>query len=257
MSPSPTLQPLPAPSPEAIAALAPTGQLRAAINLSNFLLVTGTDSHGDPVGVSPGIARALADVLGVGIELITFPSPGSVADAAGDGVWDIGNIGAEPARAEFIDFTAAYAEIEATYLVRGDSPLRSFEQVDQPGVRIAVKARAAYCLWLERNLQHAELLQFPSAEEAFDTFLSDELDAFAALRPGLSSPLEALPEAHVLDGYFTTVQQAIGTPKGRNAAGFAFLSAFVEHTKRSGLVADLIADHQQSGRLSVAAPLPD
>ena len=59
---------------EAIDALAPTGTLRAAINLSNFLLVTGEDGHGAPVGPSPGMAIALAETLGVQLEMITYPS---------------------------------------------------------------------------------------------------------------------------------------------------------------------------------------
>ena len=119
---------LPAPSEAAVRALAPTGTLRAAINLSNFLLVTGRGADGNPEGVSPDMARTLAERLGVGLELLRYKTPGELADAAASGVWDIGNIGAEPARAESIAFTAAYCEIEATYMVppgcgmRGGAP---------------------------------------------------------------------------------------------------------------------------------------
>src|SRR5271156_6050091 len=140
------------------AELAPHGVLRAGINMSNFLLVTGRSASGDPQGVSPSMAAAIAERLGVPGKYVPFAKPGELADEAGKDVWDIGLIGAEPARAEKIDFTAAYAEIEATYMVPPGSPLRTIADVDKPGVRIAVSARSAYDLWLERNIRHAEVV---------------------------------------------------------------------------------------------------
>ncbi|MCK5362730.1 MAG: transporter substrate-binding domain-containing protein, partial [Gammaproteobacteria bacterium] len=109
--------------------LAPTGVLRAGINMSNFLLVTGETPEGDPDGVSPDIARAVADRLGVPVTFVPFKTPGELADAAVDDLWDIGNIGAEPERAKNIAFTAAYVEIEATYLVPAGSPIQSIDEV--------------------------------------------------------------------------------------------------------------------------------
>ena len=140
--------------------LAPKGVLRAAINLSNFLLVSGKSDTGDPEGVSPSMAAEIARRLEVGVEYVTFKTPGELADAAKEDVWDIGLIGAEPARAKHISFTAAYAEIEATYLVPAGSILDCIEDVDQPGVRISVPARAAFELWLTDNIRHAELHRF-------------------------------------------------------------------------------------------------
>ncbi|MPY92208.1 MAG: transporter substrate-binding domain-containing protein [Acidimicrobiia bacterium] len=245
--------PLPTPSPAVVAALAPTGTLRAAINLSNFLLVTGRGADGNPEGVSPDMARELASNLGVGIELLRYKSPGEIADAADSGAWDIGNIGAEPARATSIDFTAAYCEIEATYLVPAGSAVTSVEEVDQPGMRIASAVRSAYDLWLERNLVHAELVQVSGLDGSFTAFVEQGLDALAGLRPRLLSDVERLPGARLLDGRFTAVQQAMGTPRGRDEAGFEYLAAFVEEAKGSGLVARLIEKHGVTG-LSVAGP---
>src|SRR5579863_7986469 len=103
-------------SEQAKAELAPKGVLRAAINMGNFLLVTGKTAAGDPVGVAPDMAREIAGRLGVPVAYVPFARPGELADAAGDDLWDIGLIGAEPQRAEKILFTPAYVEIEATYL---------------------------------------------------------------------------------------------------------------------------------------------
>jgi polar amino acid transport system substrate-binding protein len=214
--------------------------------------VTGKTPSGDPEGVSPDMARAIADRLGVPVTYVTFKSPGELADAAESGVWDIGLIGAEPQRGEKITFTAAYAEIEATYLVPAGSPLQTIADVDRPGVRIAVMGRAAYGLWLERNIKHAELIRSDTLDSAYKLFIDDRLEALAGLKPRLLTEVEQLPGSRIIEGRFSAVQQAIGTQK-RNAAGAAFLSAFVEEAKASGLVASLIEKHRVRG-LTVAGP---
>jgi polar amino acid transport system substrate-binding protein len=241
------------PAQNILSELAPTGTLRAAINMGNFLLVTGKTPSGDPQGVAPDMARAIAERLGVPVAYVPFAKPGELADAAGTGVWDIGLIGAEPQRAEKIAFSPAYVEIEATYLVPDGSPLRAIEDVDRPGVRIAVTARAAYDLWLERNIKQARLVRANSGDEAFQKFVEDKLDAYAGLRPGLLALRGKLPGARILDGQFSAVQQAIGTAR-QNAAAAAFLRDFVAEAKASGLVARLIEKHGVTGRLSVAPP---
>jgi polar amino acid transport system substrate-binding protein len=237
-------------SPDVLAQLAPTGVLRAGINLGNFLLVTGRSAAGDPEGVAPDMARAVAERLGVPVRFVPYPRPGELADAVGTGAWDIGLIGAEPQRAERIAFTAAYCEIEATYLVPAGSPIGAIAEVDRPGVRIAVTARSAYDLWLERNIRHATLVRTESLDAAFARFVAERLDALAGLRPRLLSDAEKLPGSRLLDGKFTAVQQAIGTARA-NEAGAAFLRDFVEEAKASGLVARLIERHGVRG-LSVA-----
>jgi polar amino acid transport system substrate-binding protein len=239
-------------TPEIKTQLAPHGVLRVGVNMSNFLLVTGRSEDGGPEGVSPSMGRAIADALGVPVKYVPFPKPGELADEAGKDVWDIGLIGAEPARAEKIAFTAAYAEIEATYLVPAGSPLKSVADVDKPGVRIAVTARAAYDLWLERNIKQATLVRSTSLDGAFDQFVSEKLEALAGLRPRLLSDVQKLPGAVILPGQFTSVQQAVGTAKA-NVAGAAWLRLFVEQAKASGLVARFIEQHKVNG-LSVAPP---
>ncbi len=240
------------PQQELVAELAPTGVLRAAINMGNFLLVTGRTPAGDPEGVAPDMAREIAARLSVPVRYVPFAKPSELADVAGTNIWDIGLIGAEPARAEKIAFTAAYVEIEVTYLVPPGSPLQAIAEVDRPGMRIAVSAGSAYDLWLERNIKHAQLVRSTKLDSAYDLFVRDGLDALAGLRPSLLSDVQKRPGARILDGKFTAVQQAVGTARA-NHAGAAFLSAFVEDAKASGLVARLIERHHVRG-LSVAAP---
>jgi len=231
--------------------LAHTGELRAAINLGNFLLVTDRAPDGEPIGVAPDIARAIADELGVPVRYVTYNKPSELADAVTSGSWDIGLIGAEPQRAEHIAFTKAYVEIEATYLVRASSDLRMPEDVDAPGRRIAVTERTAYGLWLDRNIKQAELIHSTDFESTFQQFVQQKLDALAGLRSRLVQDADRLSGSRVLDGRFTAVQQAIGTPIA-NVRALEFLAGFVDRAKASGFVADLITKHETNG-LSVAA----
>lgn len=235
-----------------VAELAPTGTLRAAINMGNFLLVTGTGASGDPEGVAPDMARAIADRLGVPVSYAPFASPGELVDAAGTNVWDIGLVGAEPAREKLMAFTAAYAEILATYVVPEDSSFATADEVDRPGVRIIVRERSAYGLYLARSIRQAELIVTDTYEEARDRFASEKLDALAGLRSGLLDDAEKMPGVRVLDGGFTSVQQAVGTLK-QNKAAIAFLGDFVEEAKSNGLIQRLIDKHKVRG-LTVAPP---
>ena len=234
------------------AQLAPTGVLRAGINLSNFLLVTGRSESGDPTGVAPDMAREIATALGVPVKYVTFKSPGELGDQVGKDVWDIVLIGAEPQRAEKIQFTAAYVEIEATYMVPKGSPIKSIADVDRKGVRIAVSARSAYDLWLVNNIRNATLVQVSGLDAAYEKFMSDKLEVLAGLRPGLLKDVEKAPGLKILDGKFTAVQQAVGTAKA-NVEAAGFLADFVEKAKKSGMVQGFIDRHRVKG-LTVAPP---
>lgn len=239
-------------SDKARAELAPTGVLRAGINLSNFLLVTGRTANGDPVGVAPDMAGAIAESLGVPIKLVPFKSPGELADQAGKDIWDIGLIGAEPQRAAVMTFSAAYVEIEATYMVPPGSPITSIDQVDKKGVKVVTSARSAYGLWLENNIKNAELIQVAGLDGAFNKFKDDKIDVLAGLRPGLMKDIAKMPGATILPGKFSAVQQAVGCNKPA-AEGARYIAHFVENAKKSGLVASLIEKHKVKG-LSVAPP---
>ncbi len=239
-------------SDDARAELTDPATLRVGINLGNILLVTGKGSAGEPEGVAPDLAAEAARRLGVAVSYRTYPMPGELADGQQRDEWDIGLIAVEPKRAETIAFCAPYVEIEGGYLVPPDSPLQSVEEVDRPGLRIAVANRAAYDLYLSRTLKHAKLCRAEGLPGAFDLFVTEKLDALAGLKPALLENAEKLPGARVLDGRFSTVGQAIGT-KPQNTTLKAFLDDFTAEAKASGLVAQLIDKHGVTGKLQVAA----
>jgi polar amino acid transport system substrate-binding protein len=229
--------------------LTPTGRLRVGVNLGNFLLVQ-RNPDGSVRGIVPDLAQELARRLGAPADLVLYEKVGDVADGAQKGAWDVAFIGAEPQRAEQIDFTVPYVEIEACYLVPAGSPIRALGDVDRKGVRIAVAERSAYDLWLTRNIKHAELRRAGSIGASYELFVKEGLEVLAGLKPKLLEDVAKLPGARILEGRFTAVQQAIGTPKGR-PEGYAFLRKFAADVKASGLVARLIERHGIQG-LSVA-----
>jgi len=238
-------------APEIRHALAPNGILRAAINMSNFLLVSTRTSDGGPSGVSPDMAAAIATCLDLKLDYVTYPNPGALADLAGSDAWDIALIGAEPQRAEAIAFTSAYCEIEATYLVPAGSMIRQIDDVDEEGRRIAIAERTAYGLWLDRNIARATLVHAPGVDASFDLFAAGGFDALAGLRARLTSDVDRLPGARLLSGRFMTVQQAIGVPKAKQAAA-SWLESFVQAARDRGFVAELIEAYGVQG-LSVAS----
>ncbi len=232
----------------ALSDLIEPGTLNVGINLGNILLVTGKSASGDPEGVAPDMAAGIAERLGVAVKFNTYATPGEVADAAARNEWDIGLIAVEPKRAEVIAFCDAYVEIEATYLVPEGSNLQTVDDVDQPGIRIAVSDRAAYDLYLTRTLKNATLHRAPGLPGAFELFKNEKLDALAGLVPALKGNAETLPGSRLIDGNYTTVQQAIGTRPKARALNTA-VQQFIDEAKTSGRVDELINKHGVAGKL--------
>ena len=237
-------------SPAVRSELAPTGKLRAGINYGNFLLVKKDPKGGEPSGVAPDLARELGRRADVPVEFVPYDQAGKLAEGVRAGAWDIAFLGNEPQRANEIAFSAAYLEIEATYLVPAGSPIRSLADVDRAGVRIAVADKAAYDLFLMRNLKHAELVRAEGIQGSYDLFVNQKLDVLAGLKPRLVSDVEKLPGSRMLEGRFMAVQQSIGSPRGRDAAA-QYVRDFVADVKASGFVARAIETHGVRG-VSVA-----
>jgi polar amino acid transport system substrate-binding protein len=233
------------------AELAPGGTLRAGINYGNAILAT-RGPGGDARGVAIDLTRELARRLAARVELVAYDTVAAMVDAAATGAWDIAYLGIDPARAGQIAFSPPYLAIEATYLVPAGSALRAAAEVDRAGIRVAAPARANYELYLGRSLAHAALVRAPSPEAAFGLLVEGKVDALAGLRQALLALADLLPGSRLLEGRFMAVQQAIGVPRGRDAA-VAYLGRFVEDAKRSGLVARAIAATGARG-VSVAPP---
>jgi polar amino acid transport system substrate-binding protein len=232
--------------------LAPNGTLRAAINYANPVLAQGSPAAGDLRGITVDLSRELARRIGVPVELVPYDAAGKMTDAVKTGAWDVAFLAVDPARAEEISFTAPYVEIEGTYLVPAGSPLRTIEDVDHDGVRVAVTAKSAYDLFLGRNLKHAQIVHASSPPESIEVFTSDKLEALAGVRQALVTASAKIPGSRVLDDRFMVIAQAAGVPKGRDA-GAQYLREFIEDAKASGLVAESLKKSGVHG--ATVAPL--
>ena len=230
--------------------LAPKGYLRAAINLSNFLLVTGKESNGDPQGVSPDMARALAKELDIDIKLITFNRPGELADAISQDAWDIGNIANEPERAKSITFSMPYTTIESTFLIRNGLNINSLQDVDKKGIKIAVAERSAYDLWLTENIKNANLIRAKSIDESFSVFQENKYDVLAGLRPKLIDEMKKTTDCYLLDEPFTFINQCIGSKPG-NLEAKNFINNFVKKNIENGFIKNLLSKYNVLGKLSL------
>ncbi|MFZ3119450.1 MAG: ABC transporter substrate-binding protein [Variovorax sp.] len=233
--------------PAALQALAPHGVLRASINLGNPILANTDKTTGEPVGVSVDLARAFAERMGVGLELVVFDTAGQSVEAVAEEKADIGFFAIDPVRGAQIAFTQAYVLIEGSYLVRDDSPLTANDEVDRAGHRIAVGKGSAYDLYLTRELKHAQIVRAPSSPTVVQTFLEQALDVAAGVRQQLEADARKHAGLRLLPGRFMVIQQAMGLPKSRGGEAAAVLRAFVEDMKATGFVADALVRHGIQG----------
>ena len=239
-------------TPAVRADLVSTGKIRAGVNYGNAILATKDKTTGESRGVAVDLLNELGRRLEAPVEIVAYDSVAVMGDAAPTNVWDIAFLGSDPLRENVMSFTAAYLEIEATYLVAGSSGLRTATDVDRAGVRVAAPARANYELFLQRNLKHAQLVAVQGGDAAFDLLVTGKVDALAGLTQGLHGLSAKLPGSRMVDGRFMAVQQSIAVPKGRDA-GLAYLRSVVEDAKASGLVARAIEKTGARG-VSVAPP---
>ncbi len=232
---------------------APTGVLRASLNMGNPVLAHSRTSSEKPAGVSIDLARRLAHELGVPVQLLEFATAARSVEALAAGDADIGFMAIDPQRAGSIHFTAAYVQIEGAYLVPKDSPITSNGQVDQPGIRIMVGAGSAYELYLTRTIQQAQLVKVATSEAVVDAMLRDRLPVAAGVRQQLEADAKRVGGVRVLAGRFMVINQAMALPRDRSDEAQAYLADFVERMKREGVVAESLRNHGVEGAQVAAA----
>ncbi|MDN4572159.1 ABC transporter substrate-binding protein [Pandoraea cepalis] len=233
-----------------LAAFAPTGVLRACINLGNPILA-GLDGQSRPIGISVDLAGALAKRLGVELALVVVDAAGKSVETVTNEQADVGFFAIDPRRAATIGFTAPYLLIEGFYLVRDASPVKTNAEVDQAGTRVVVGKGSAYDLFLTRELKHADIVRAPTSPTVVKTFIETGCEVAAGVKQQLEHDVAALTGYRLLDERFMVIQQAMGMPITRGEAAVAFLTTFVEDMKREGFVADAMQRHGVTG-VSVA-----
>lgn len=242
----------PAVPPAAVSDLAPTGKLRAAINIGNPILAKKDAATGEASGVSVDLARELARRLGVEAELVVVTSAGKSVETLAAGRVDVGFFAIDPERAATTAYTGPYVQIEGSFLVRDDSPMRVNADVDREGIRVAVGNKSAYDLYLKRELKKAKIERAPTSPAVVDYFLANKLDVAAGVKQQLEMDAKRIAGLRLLPGRFMVINQAMGMSRGKEA-GAKYLTDFIEEMKASGFVADALKRHKVEGA-SIAPP---
>lgn len=236
------------PDPALIREIAPTGRLRAALNMGNPVLAHSRTASEKPAGVTIDLARRFAALLGVEVQFLEFDTPGKSGAAVAAGEADIGFLAVDPKRAEGLHFSAPYVQIDGCYLVRADSPLQHNDEVDRPGTRVVAGVGSAYALFLARHLQHARLVEVQTSEGVVDAFAADpSVDVAAGVRQQLMADARRVPGMRLLPGAFMTIQQAMALPRGRSAEAARLLELFIGEQRQSGFVQQALQRHGIEG----------
>lgn len=226
---------------------APTGKLRASLNMGNPVLAHSHTANEKPAGVTIDLSREFARELGVAVDFLQFDTAAKSVAALASGEADIGFMAIDPLRAETTHFTPAYVQIEGYYLVPEGSPITTNADVDRAGTRIVMGAGSAYGLYLQRHIQHAELVQVPTSEAVVDAMLKGGLEVAAGVKQGLEVDAQRVGGLRLLGERFMVINQAMAMPRARSAAAAAFLDDFVARMKRSGFVEASLARHAIAG----------
>jgi len=229
--------------------LAPTGVLRAGMNLGNTLF-TRKNEAGELLGVSVDLMQELAKRLGISLEMVIYDQPGQVADDSTKGVWDVAILAIEKTRAKTVSFSPAMTEIEAGYVVHKDSTFQRTEEVDAKGVKIAAPEKAGYELYLTSTLKNASIFRTKNFSESIEIFNQSKVDALSGLKPNLIDSMHKLPMGKLLDGNFMTVNHGFAISIGKDAAN-AYLHSFVKELIATGFVARSIEKHQIKGLIAI------
>jgi polar amino acid transport system substrate-binding protein len=241
------------PSKELLQTIAPTGKLRASINVGNPILANKDPVSGKPFGVSIDLAHAFAKKLGLDLELVVFDSAGKSVEAVTQEQADIGFFAIDPLRGEGIAFTAAYILIEGSYLVKNDSPIQNNDEVDVKENRVVVGKGSAYDLFLAREIEFAEIIRAPTSPTVVEVFLEGGYEVAAGVTQQLQADTIKNPGLRLLPGRFMVINQAMGLPKSRGAEAALLLSQFVEEMKANDFVAEALKKHHIQG--ASVAPL--
>ena len=224
--------------------------LRVGINMSNFLLVNKDSAFSKPEGLSPDIGALLAKELDLKCQYIAFKNPGELIDAIEQDKWDVGNFAFEKKRAEIIDFSNPYINIDANFIMRKDISILNNEEVDSKELKIAVVNRSAYDLWLSSNFNKAKIIRSKTIIDSHKLFHNGEANILAGLKPKLIEELKMNENLKIIDKPFTFIKQSIGIKKG-NKEVIRFLNDFILKLISNGTIELLLKKHKLEKKLSI------
>ncbi len=194
-----------------------------------------TNAEGKPTGVSVGLAHALGQHLGrtIIIENIAFDG---LIPALRTGTIDciISSMTATAERSRAIAFSEPYLKTGLTLLVGKDAPITSAADLDQPGIRVAVKKGTTAHQYAARNLTHARVFVLDKESAAVLEVTQGKSDAF--IYDSLSVYRHHLRHPDTTRALLTPFREeawAIGLRKSDTALQQA-INAFLKQFKQDG-----------------------
>ena len=212
-----------------------SGQIRLGLFLPQFEKDTATDDvRANPVYLE--ITRALADRLGVAVQLVARQTPAEVVECLDQGDCDVAFMASnEPSRTSQVGFAPPVVQLDYTYLVPRGSPIQSVPDASNDRTRVAVVRNHASTLALDRVATHAQRVTAEIPEEAFQLLRTGRVDAWASVRSTLIPFSRRLPGSRVLADRYGANLIAMAVPKAR-ADRLSYVTEFIERAKASGVV---------------------
>jgi polar amino acid transport system substrate-binding protein len=198
-------------------------------------------STGSLRGPTVTLGAALADALGVSVSYIRYSSSGAVTAAGPRNQSEVTFVQRDPDRAAVIDVGPDYSVFDSTFMVRAGLDAMTISELDTAGSSVGAVNSTTTGRAAARTLDHATLTSYDSVDEMRDLLNAGEIDAIALGRLTLTSLAPTLPGARILEEGFHATATAVAVPQGHSAA-LAYVTAFVEDAKRSGLARRALDD---------------
>ena len=218
--------------------LAPTGKLRVAIAVgpaASALWCIRDRRRGKPKGVPVELGTAMAGKLNVPVELVEYQASGEIIKAVNDNKWDVTFVPVDDDRKKVVDFGAPYHLLQSTYLVAPGSTIKTVEEANRAGVRIAGVDGTATFRASTKASPNATAVTVKNPDEAIALMKDGKIDAIALSRETIVQLAHMLPGTRALDGGFLNSTTAVAVAKNKPAA-HAYVTAFIEESKANGLV---------------------
>ena len=217
-----------------------------AVYLAGNPVQARLDALGKPQGPAVDVAQALADKLGLTLDLKPAATPAAVLDRVRSGDADIGLAAFDPSRAEGLLFSPPYLQSLNQYAVPKGSVITGPDQVDRAGVKVAAIPTDTGGLYLKRTLRNATQLPVASAEEGVAQLRAGAFDVLATNGQRLADLRTSTDDYTILPGAFFAVPQVIAV-RLDNPALAAQVADEVRLLLRSGFVAGSIGRWKLTG----------
>ena len=156
---------------------------------------TGQWSSG--LGISMG--KAMADALGAKLETVEVSWGNAIAALQSDKIDIMFMLDATPERKQAVDFPESpLLYYSLAVLARDDLAAKTWEDLNKPGVRIAVPQASSMDRFVSEHAAKADLQRFPDNAAAIAAFQSGRVDAVCLFHPPLLAARQRLGKGKIV-----------------------------------------------------------